>query len=1328
MRLRRVLGVDAIETTPHGYRLSVRAENIDAKRFEQLVGRGRELLTLGEPERAAFVVREALDLWRGRPLLELGEWVPGQIEAARLEELRLDAEEVWIDACLQSGRYREVLAEAQARVAEAPLRERRWALLARARYLAGRQGEALRTMRQARSVLATELGVDPGPELVELEQAILRQDPALMTEALNVAPSSTCPYPGLVAYDVADAEGFFGRDTEIGECLRLLAASNTLAVVGASGSGKSSLVRAGVAASLRRDGRHVVVVTPGTHPMDALASVPSSEAVLVVDQCEEVLSQWEDAVERRRFFDTLAELGDRVPIAVTVRADRLAEMSAYPSFVRMVERGLYLLGAMGEDDLRAAIAGPAHQAGLLLEPGLVDLLIREVEGEPGALPLLSHALRGTWERRQGRSLTVDGYQASGGIRGAVAQTAEDVYEGLPPQQRPLLRDLLLRLVTPGPDTDATRCRVARGSVVIDAVHDQLIEQLIAARLVTSDDDVVELAHEALTRAWPRLRGWLDDDVEGQRIFRHLTAHGDAWDRMGRPDSELYRGVRLQQALEWRDRARPTLSEAEAAYLDAGEALADAELLAAEVQARRQLRVNRRLRALLASVGVLLTAAVAAGLFAWRQAERADDTARISEAGRLAALATNAEDLDRSLLLAVEAVRLDLSIATTSALFSALSRNPGLIASARAENPVLALDVSTDGRVAAGGATTTFHEGRNLAPLGTSRRATRRLAVRPGGGQLAVVTDTPQQLRLVDPMTLEDAPAQLGGVPGAPFSPWDVEYSADGRFLAVNFPADGSNLYNAEALVLVWDLAAPERPILRLDTGWSVAVALSPDGRRLYVHGWDEGTQTVIAYDVATGGRVGRFPLTTGLTYNAESGILGLSPDGEMLAVAESDAVLLLDAGTLTVRQRLPYDLDGSQAPSGRVTTLEFSHDGRLLAWAAPDGTVVVWDLASRSARAELPGRAGGVQDLAFSPDDAIIYVATDDGLAAWDLRGEQGFVRRVESPAGETPFADLAVPAPDGKAVASFHTSESGRRGDTIRFRDLSRARLSDPIATSHANWAPAWRPPRWEQLATADGDGFVRVWDWRSGQLVAEHQVADGYIGGIAYSDDGRRLVIGERSGRVFAVNPDTLQPLGAQVGLDDPVRDVFTGPDPDRVLVLLGGGSYATVDLATGQVLRRVDLEVDPTWLDLSPDGTRLAVGTSAGRVGLAEVESGEWIQPPRDGHDGWVWRVSFAADGSRFASSGQDGQVRLWDGRTGTPVAALTPDRPGVWTTVEFLPDDTTVIIADRDGAVYTWDTRPESWIARACAMAGRNLTEPEWRDTFGDRPYHETCPAG
>ena len=202
MRLRKILGGAAIVTVPPGYRLAIPVEGLDAHRFERLVARGRELLALGEPERAAYVLGEALALWRGRALADLDDWEAGRIEAGRLDALRLEAEEARLDANLRAGRHREVFGEAQKLVTEAPLRERRWGLLALAQYRAGRQGEALRTLHLARRALAEELGLDPGPDLVALEQAILRQDPSLMAEAARPEPSATCPYLGLVPYDV----------------------------------------------------------------------------------------------------------------------------------------------------------------------------------------------------------------------------------------------------------------------------------------------------------------------------------------------------------------------------------------------------------------------------------------------------------------------------------------------------------------------------------------------------------------------------------------------------------------------------------------------------------------------------------------------------------------------------------------------------------------------------------------------------------------------------------------------------------------------------------------------------------------------------------------------------------------------------------------------------------------------------------------------------------------------------------------------------------------------------------------------------------------------
>ena len=509
------------------------------------------------------------ELWRGRAFVDLEHWEPGRAAAVRLDRTRREAEELRVDAALEAGHHLEFLAELRGLVAEEPLRERRWALLALAEYRSGRQAEALRTIHQARRTLADEVGLDLGPELRELEMAVLRQD-ASLASTVPVAVAADCPYLGLVPYDVDDAENYFGRAADLARCLGQLGAAGVAVVVGPSGSGKSSLVRAGVCAALQRAGRRVEVLTPGHDAEGALSAACRAGAdVVVVDQCEEIATLHADVADRTRALDALVELTGERQLVVVLRADHLAALTEHEDFARLVERSLVLVTSPGEADLREMIEGPASQAGLLLEPGLVELLIGDVAGQPGALPLLSHALRVTWERREGRTLTVAGYRATGGVRGAVAQSAEQLYLELDDDGRTLLRDLMLRLVAHGGDGEPTRVRLPRRLAAGDQGRDGLLERLIESRLVTGDDGVVEIAHEALARAWPRLREWLDDDVEGQRIRGHLAATADGWEQSGRPDSELYRGARLERAREWRDRAQPALTAAEHDFLETG---------------------------------------------------------------------------------------------------------------------------------------------------------------------------------------------------------------------------------------------------------------------------------------------------------------------------------------------------------------------------------------------------------------------------------------------------------------------------------------------------------------------------------------------------------------------------------------------------------------------------------------------------------------------------------------------------------------------------------------------------------------------------------------
>ena len=307
---------------------------------------------------------------------------------------------------------------------------------------------------------------------------------------------------------------------------------------------------------------------------------------------------------------------------LVIRADHLPSLVEDMALGAMARQCLHFVTPLAGAELKVAIEGPADLAGLRLEHGLVELVLRDAEGEPGALPLLSYALMETWRRRDGNVLTVEGYRESGGIRGAVARSADRLYDSLPSEQRTVLRSLMLRLVAPSIEGDPVRCRVSRTTLRGDAGRERIVDLLVRARLLTAEEGTVEIAHESLARAWPRLRTWLEDDTEGQRILRHLAASAAGWDSLGRPDSELYRGARLDTAVEYRAAARPDLTSVETAFIDASLRQRDDERAMLEERARRDARTKRSLRSLLVATALLLVLAIVGGLIAVRNAGEA----------------------------------------------------------------------------------------------------------------------------------------------------------------------------------------------------------------------------------------------------------------------------------------------------------------------------------------------------------------------------------------------------------------------------------------------------------------------------------------------------------------------------------------------------------------------------------------------------------------------------------------------------------------------------------------------------------------------------------
>jgi WD40 repeat protein/DNA-binding SARP family transcriptional activator len=1340
VRIRKVLGPEAVQTSSHGYALHLPAEDVDSLRFEDQVGRARELLTLGEADRAAYLLTDALALWHGEAFADLESWEPAVAASTRLSELRLEAGELRVDALLRAGRYREVLSEARVLVRAAPLREQRWVLLARAQYQSGQQGEALRTIHQLKEVLAEHLGIDPGPDVVALETSILRQDTSLLVPDAR-APSATCPWLGLRPYGVEDADWFFGRDEDVAACLEILARTFVLALVGPSGSGKSSLLRAGVAAALQRRGQPIVTITPGAQPMESMAALADAPrgAALLIDQCEELFSLCEDPEVQRVFLRALtAEAGNRT-VVVALRADHLADLATHPAFSRLVERGMYLVGGLDEEGLRTAVETPARQAGLLIEPGLVDLLVREVKNDPGALPLMSHALQETWERREGYTLTVAGYRASGGINGAVAQSAEGLYSRVDAERRHLLRDLVLRLVSPGPEGEPVRTRVPRRLIGTDPEHEQLIEMLVSARLVTSDDGALEITHEALTRAWPRLRGWLDDDVEGQRIRHHLSAAADAWEALGRPDSELYRGVRLARALDWRAGNGTALTEVERQFLEASSHHAEAEQQSIAERARAQARLIRRLRISLGGAAVLLVLALVAGALAAVQSDRANENAAEAEqaavsadARRVGARSQLTDDISLSLLLAVAGARLDDSPETRANLMTALETRPTLVRSAPPGGGYLEImEVSRHGRWVA----SSDDQGRMHLYDAATNRLLRSYdagdragyiwpAFSPDSRQLAVIlngTESTEPVRLLDPNTMQPT-TKLDLPGGKPVWGVDVEFSAGGRYLAAtvhtaNWPEQLPP--DASGYAVVWDLRSPSTPPVRVPTGnLPTGVALSPNGRILYTD------FPLAAYEVATGRTIWR----RGDVMSLPS--VDVNAEGTLLALADTGKeALLVSASTGETVHTLRGHRDF-------VRDMRLSPDGSLVGSVSNDGELIVWDTTTgRPLERWATASPWGV---GFSPDGDLVYAGGGDTmLRTYDLSAEDTYLQRTTQVSNVDVFAHADF-SPDGQQVAYSWVD-----GDTgwVRFVDTVTGESSPParVPVSEGPWASGtWHSQGQKYIAYSYcfegvncgvGGAAAVVLDPATGRVLEKRELFDGIRVSIAYVDGNRSLLVGDDGG-THLLDAESLVPK--RDGFEFIARFSTPVGDGTRAMVheLHGDGTsehWRVVDVSSGDVLSEGDLAMRANASDASPDGSTVAVAGETGEIMTIDVSTGD-EQRRSAGPGAEVLWLDYSADGELLVSGAADGAVSLWDATSLDLLGTVGPPHQGdpVPAGAQFVGDTHDVAIASYDGRVYRWETDLDRAIDFACQMAGRNLTHEEWDEFLPAQPYQSVCP--
>ena len=1200
----------------------------------------------------------------------------------------------------------------------------------------------LRTEAEGGQILLSEVTAElvrghlpPGSSLVELGShrlgGLSTATPiyALAGPGVNAPPSAQeCPYRGLPAFQASDRARFFGREELVGELIGRIAAGRILAVVGASGSGKSSLLRAGLVAAARAGELPRIdaarVLTP--RAVGEIDSIDERELV-VVDQFEELFTLGDDPTRRAAFVASMLQAAG--PVAIAVRADVYGQLGAYPELARQVAGNQVLLGAMSDDQLRRVVTEPARLAGLRVQPGLVELAVSDVAGELGALPLLSHALRATWERREGRTLTVAGYRAAGGVGGAIAQTADELLDGLTPDERQLVRGIFLRLTTGGDGVTETRRRVALRELVPDGGSAGRVMTLLAAladaRLLTLSDDTVEIAHEALIRAWPTLRGWLDEDRDGIRLRRRLADAARLWETGGREPTDLYRGPRLAGAVELARRRPGDLNATERSFIEASLAVADGER-------RTQLRANRRLRGLLAGAGILLVLAVIAGVVALVQRDHARAQALTSDAERVGLEAISDPSPVRSLLLGVAGVQLQDRVQTRSDLLAALQRYPALIRvlhPSSTEIDALAVDPSAP-IIAYGsdGGTVGLIDTKSWASVGAvalgqpvAPRAA--MAFSPDGRTLLAITVGPDDavLHAIDTSSRRTRVLRTWRTlaPPPPYGSDNVAYSPNGQRIAVTLVTQGPTAQEPTAERL---------DLLDASTGrvrWSRRYPLRPGQAEPHVVFTPAGRLLTSAQQGDTllwsrrGRIVRRYPV---------GGLPALSRDGRTVALGVNSpnpgtpsaavTLLQLDSG----RHRTL----ASKLPSAWILGIAFTPDDRRIVADAFDG-VHVWDVSTGAITETYTGQSGDRSVMTVDSRGDTVYAGYQDGsIDVYDLSGRRRLGRAFawNTPQQSCQYAPCATVAPSSRL---FATDQADGTIALVSLRTLRTVRTLPARNGAIANAVEFM--PGGHTLITGGTNRTVTFWNVASGRLTRTLRMPQP-VWWTAVSPDRRLLAVQTQAANspnsiVYVVALATGRIVQTHLVRHGIGGVEFTGGG--RELVALGccesGSTLAAWAAGSGRRLFARAAGGQATSFDIARDGRLLALGTADGEVLLLDPRTGAQARPPLKAAAANVAQVAFSPDDRTLAVAADDGTVSLWDLGSRTRVGDPFPPMPGVFFSPLFEPNGRLLMVGVSNAVQWPIDVR--TWERFACHVAGRQLTRAEWADVLPDRPYERVC---
>ncbi|GLF95313.1 nSTAND1 domain-containing NTPase [Streptomyces yaizuensis] len=1063
---------------------------------------------------------------------------------------------------------------------------------------------------------------------------------------------------------------------------------------------------------------------------------PAGDTLVIVDQFEEIFTLCQDPEERDAFIRlllTAREPASRLRVLCAVRADFYRHCAEHPDLAEALRDAHLPLPPMTPAELRETIVRPAATAGLLVERELTARLVDTVTGRPGALPLLSHALLETWHRRRGRVLTVAGYEEAGGLDGAVARTAEDLHSALAPARQEALRHLLLRLVAPGadgvPDTRRPLTGGELDALTASADDRNSVELLVRARLATLDDGCLELAHEALLTAWPRLRGWIDEARDRLRVHRALTDAAHAWAALDRDPGALYRGTRLASAEEHLAPGR--LTHLERAFLAAGVRARADEQRAAARTARRVTRARGVL-----AVGAVL--ALLAGALVWEQ-DRARDRERVrDEARRVASLADSlrASDPTTSMRLALASHTVADLPETRAALMTAATQkeegfftdpDPGADPEARY---LLTRDGETLVRIGA----------RQIVTWDVDSH--RRTGIYPGVGGLARRSPGIDDGRLVvlagaPELTLWDVRA--GRIRGEVEGSYGGQLGAGGRTVLAQVTDGGRELFRLRAVDsprTLWQTA----PAGGFD---SAAVAVSPDDRLVAVC---EDGRGIRLWDVRAGRPLPAPWAPRSARYTCGPKSLSFTADGGRLIHRHPDAMRIWDLATGRMI-----------AKNGQPGTrrLQVSEDGRYVVGTG-ESEILVWRSADQDEPdMRYPLRGESPEELRIDPDKRQVRYLTGRSVRTLSLDG-------VVAPGPDRPYEQRLL-SPDGRTLASARLTRAPGR---LRFRLSATPATAGTPATvetpatvgSGGGGARADRtepcPPVGPAPANcpiamafnADGRFFAYgTQSLRSGRTTETFVVVDVRtrrttatirrtveglapalsVRGLAFVPGRSSLLVSrERAERAPAEEWDltTRRPIRSHPGL---AGDLYPSRDGRFVMSVTG----SRLDLGSGMVTHTPLTHENTTTLAHSPDGRYLASGDGAGRVTLwdASTHRRRAVLPTRAGESsGAVRELAFSPDGRTLAAAQSADTVLLWDldsfRQLGVPLSSGHDIA-----SLAFGPGSDTLRIAHGGGSVRTYPLAPRRLTVRVCARVGTGLTGEEWRTHLPDIPYRPGCPT-